>query len=292
VSPLAEYSSGGCCLSDEELDRLLREDCPYGDLTTDLLEIGEAPGRMVFTTRHKTVVCCTEEAGRLLERLGCTVDTVEASGTSLDAGRPFLVVEGRADALHAGWKTALNLLEYASGIATRTHGIIGEARAGNPDVEVVSTRKVFPGTKAVAVKAVCAGGGLPHRLGLSESVLVFAQHTVFLGGARGLLDRLDGVRQRVKEKKVTVEVTDLDEALAAAAAGAEIIQVDKMKSEELRELVRALREAAPRVMIAAAGGVSEANACEYAATGVDLIVTSSMYWGRPADIAAKMEATG
>jgi molybdenum transport protein len=290
VSPLAEYSSGGCCLSDEELDRLLREDCPYGDLTTDLLEIGEAPGRMVFTTRHKTVVCCTEEAGRLLERLGCTVDTVEASGTSLDAGRPFLVVEGRA--LHAGWKTALNLLEYASGIATRTHGIIGEARAGNPDVEVVSTRKVFPGTKAVAVKAVCAGGGLPHRLGLSESVLVFAQHTVFLGGARGLLDRLDGVRQRVKEKKVTVEVTDLDEALAAAAAGAEIIQVDKMKSEELRELVRALREAAPRVMIAAAGGVSEANACEYAATGVDLIVTSSMYWGRPADIAAKMEATG
>ena len=83
-----------------------------------------------------------------------------------------------------GWKVALNLLEAASGIATRTYALVEKARASNPDHRGGGHPEGLPGTKAVATKAVYAGGGLPHRLGLSESVLVFAQHVAFLEASR------------------------------------------------------------------------------------------------------------
>ncbi len=277
-------------LPDAEIERFLQEDVPYGDLTTHLLGIGGSPGRISFSTRHETVVCCTEEAGRMLEKVGCTVTSLQPSGTLLAGDATFLEATGAAGSLHAGWKAALNLLEAASGVATRTHALVREARAANPDVEVVSTRKVFSGTKAVATKAVLAGGGMPHRLGLSESLLVFAQHVAFLGSQEELWRRLAEVKTRAKEKKIGVEVDGLAAARAAAAAGADVVQVDKMDLDELTEFVSAMRAEWPVVLVAAAGGVNQSNAGAYAATGVDLLVTSSMYWGKPADICVRMEA--
>jgi molybdenum transport protein len=278
-------------LPDADIDRFLQEDVPYGDLTTTLLGIGAKAGRMVFSTRHETVACCTEEAARLLERVGGHIELLEPSGTLLTAERPLLEVTGRADSLHMGWKAALNLLEAASGIATRTRTLVQEARAVAPIIEVVATRKVLPGTKSVATKAIYAGGGLPHRLGLSESVLVFAQHVAFLDGEEELWIRLRDLKKRAREKKISVEVTDRATAVRAVATGVDIVQVDKMEPEELRKLVRAVREASPATVVAAAGGINESNARAYAATGVDLLVTSAMYWGKPADIAVRMEAT-
>lgn len=287
----------GYRLPDAEIERFLQEDLPYGDLTTALLAIGDRPGVITFATRHETVACCTEEAARMLEKVGATVTTLQPSGALLDCGCVFLEARGPAACLHAGWKAALNLLEAACGIATRTHALVREAQTVNPAVEIVSTRKVFSGTKAVATKAVYAGGGLPHRLGLSESVLVFAQHTAFLAsgevsGEQELWRLLPEIKNRAKEKKIGVEVTDLAGARAAAAAGADIVQVDKLSPEELAELVRVLRAEWPAVVIAAAGGVNQSNARAYAGTGVDLLVTSCMYWGKPADVAVRMEATG
>ncbi len=277
-------------LADEEIDRFLKEDCPYGDLTTILLQIGMRPGRIFFKTRHETVLCCTEEAARLLERQGCAVTVAEPSGTLLPQGKTFLEATGPAESLHTAWKSAVNLLEAASGIATRTHLLVQSAQSVNPAAEVVATRKIFPGTKAVATKAVYAGGALPHRLGLSESVLVFQQHVVFLGGTQELWARLPELKSRAREKKIAIEVFDESAALAAALAGADVVQVDKLGAEELHRLVQTLRAAAPNTTIAAAGGITQENVEAYAATGVDLLVTSSMYWGKPADIAVSMEA--
>jgi molybdenum transport protein len=279
-------------LMDEEIDRFLREDCPFGDLTTILLEIGAKPGRITFSTRHETTLCCTEEAARLLERQGCAVTLLEPSGSVLPEGRIFLEATGSAESLHTVWKAAVNLLEAASAIATRTRELVRSARSVNPAVEVVATRKIFPGTKAVAIKAVYAGGGLPHRLGLSESVLVFEQHRVFLGGSQELWARLPEIKNRAREKKIGVEVIDEAAALSAALAGADIVQVDKMGPEDLGRLVQTLRATSPGITIAAAGGVTQDNVEAYASTGVDLLVTSSMYWGKPADIAVSMEALG
>ena len=280
-----------CRLTDSEIERFLLEDCPYGDLTTALLDIGSRPGRILFTTRHETVACCTEEAVRLFEGLGCSAQLLQSTGAVVGAGTVLLEARGPAGALHAGWKAALNLLEAASGIATRTHALVRDAQSVDPDIEVVATRKTFSGTKAVATKAVYAGGGLPHRLGLSESVLVFAQHVAFLGGEEELWAMLPQIRARAREKMIGVEVTEEAGALRAARAGADIIQVDKLGPEDLAALVKAVRAVAPQAAVAAAGGINLDNVRAYAATGVDLLVTSAMYWGKPADIGVSMEAT-
>lgn len=286
----------GYRIPDSDIERFLAEDCPYGDLTTALLGIGAQPGRITYTARHETVACCTEEVVRLFQSLGCVARLLQPTGAGVGGGEALVEASGPAGALHMGWKAGLNILEAACGIATRTRKLVTDARSVAADIEVVATRKIFPGTKGIATKAVYAGGGLPHRLGLSESILLFAQHTAFLGGSgaagqEALWERLPEIKARAKEKKIGVEVTDEAGALLAARAGADIIQVDKLGPEEMAALVRAVKAAAPHSVVAAAGGITLENVKAYAATGVDLLVTSAMYWGKPADVGAKMEAT-
>lgn len=283
-------SSWSCSLTDEELERLIREDVPYFDLTTQILGIGGRPGRITFGTRHETVVCGTEEAARLLEKRGAVVSAGVGSGTALPAGALVLQAEGEARVLHEVWKVAVNLLEYLSGIATRTRAMVEAARQVNPKVQVTTTRKVFPGTRSLAVKAVLAGGGVPHRLGLSETVLIFPQHRAFLGGFATCIEQLDTLRCSCPEKKIAIEVETKNEAVAVAAAGFDIIQIDKMPVAELRETVAAVRAVGggERLCIAAAGGITPANGVDYAATGVDILVTSALYAAPPADIAARI----
>ncbi len=275
-------------ISDEEIERFIREDVAYFDLTTFALGIGALPGRITFATRHDTVVCGVEEAGRVLTKLGAIADIAHASGERLPAGTLFLAATGPAQTLHQGWKVAVNLLEYASGIATRARAMVDAARSVNPAVGVMTTRKTFPGSRALAIKAVLSGGAMPHRLGLSETVLAFDQHLAFLGGLPGLLRQLDDVRRTCREKLIGIEVTGPDDALTVARAGVDVIQFDKLAPETLAEIVPRLRQIRPHVVLAAAGGIALDNVRAYATTGVDLLVTSALYFGKPADIEAKL----
>jgi molybdenum transport protein len=211
------------------------------------------------------------------------------SGTKLSSGIEFLAAEGSAQALHAGWKVALNLLEYASGIASRTQRIVDKCRAVNSALSVVTTRKSFPGTKKIAIKAITAGGALPHRLGLSETVLVFKQHTAFLGGLEVFLGTDAELKLKARETKIIIEAGTCEEALLIAHSGADIVQLDKIAPAELADTVVAIRAANPTILISAAGGINEANATEYAATGIDIIVLSSVYFGKPSDIGVKIQ---
>lgn len=199
-------------VSDELVDRLIREDVPYIDLTTWLLEIGPKRGRLELFSREKAVVAGTEEACRVFSKLGADTRSFVPSGTAVVPGQSLLAAEGRADALHAGWKVSLNILEHASGIATRTQKLVELAHQSNPRCAVVATRKGFPGTRELSIKAVLAGGGLPHRLGLSESVLVFRQHRNFLKAPGELPSRIAELRTRAPEKKLFVEVDSQEEA--------------------------------------------------------------------------------
>jgi molybdenum transport protein len=271
------------CLSDLEIERFIEEDLPYGDLTTHLLGIGQQQGEIRFSTRHETTLCCTEEAARLLEKCGCRIVSCSPSGTWLPAGQEFLMAEGTAQALHAGWKVALNLVEYGSGIATCTARIVAAARSARPHITVLTTRKSCPGTKKIAIKSVCAGGALPHRLGLSETVLVFKQHTVFL--ERGaFLKQIAELKNHAPETKIIVEAESCDEAQRLALTGVDVIQVDKLQPDILKELVSQIRQVNSHVKLSAAGGINEQNAAEYAASGVDILVLSSVYFSKPADI--------
>ena len=169
-------------LADALIDAWLAEDVPFGDLTSEVLGIGGSPAHIRFAARTAAVVCCVEEAERLLVRCGADVRRECASGHAVDAGTLLLQAQGPADALLRAWKTAQTLIEQASGIATAARRIVDVARAVAPGIPVECTRKAMPGGRALSVRAVRAGGAGMHRLGLSESILIFPEHAALVGG--------------------------------------------------------------------------------------------------------------
>lgn len=204
------------------------------------------------------------------------------SGTHATAGELLLMTSGPAGAVLAGWKVAQTLVEYASGIATATARIVAAGCGARPDVVIACTRKSFPGTKAVALKAIIAGGAIPHRLGLSDTVLLFPEHRALMG-EDAMADSVRRLKQFCPEKKVVVEVSSLDDAQAAAEAGADVIQLEKLPPEQVAMVVERLA-GHPAVLIAAAGGVNAANAAAYAAAGARILVTSAPFSAPPADV--------
>ncbi|KIL99476.1 Molybdenum transport system protein ModD [Paramagnetospirillum magnetotacticum MS-1] len=268
-------------ITDAELDRFILDDAPHGDLTTRSLGLSGTPTVMVFRAGGALVASSTEEAARILARLGCTVTLNAASGTQAAAGDVLLSATGPADAILTGWKVAQTLVEYASGIATSAAGMVAAARAVRPDVVIACTRKTFPGTKAVAIKAIIAGGATPHRLGLSDSILLFPEHRALLGQTT-LAEAISRLKRACPEKKVVVEVTSQDEAEAAAAAGADVIQLEKFTPAQTAEVTE--RVGPCGILIAAAGGVTAANAADYAQAGAAILVSSAPYSAPPVDV--------
>jgi molybdenum transport protein len=278
-------------VSDSYLDQLIAEDVPYLDLTTHLLGIDGTPARIGYLTREDCVLCGSEEVARILERLGAAVGTARPSGTSLEAGEVFLEASGAAGVLHAGWKVGLNILDHCSAVATRTRRMVTRAHEVAPGLPILTTRKSMPGTKPLVTKAVVCGGALPHRLGLSETVLIFDNHTAFTGGFEGLLERLPAICAASCEKKVFVEA-DAEQARRLAAAGTDAgvdgVQFDKLTPAELASLVPELRALNGRLTLIAAGGINEDNVAAYAATGVDGLATTAPFAAKPLDMTARI----
>ena len=267
-------------LSDHDLAHLLQDDVPNGDLTTESIAIGQSAGRIEFRARQAMTVACTEEAVRMFELAGASAELVTPSGTRVAAGTLLLQAGGSAAALHGAWKATQILVEWASGIATATTAIV--AAAG--ETPVACTRKNAPGTKALSAKAVRAGGATMHRLGLSETMLVFAEHRMFLDETPAQTITL--LKRRQPEKKVVVEVATPDEALTWAQAGTDVLQLEKFSPEQVAQCAgwRAATADFSRVVLAAAGGINAGNAAAYVAAGADLLVTSAPYSARPRDV--------
>lgn len=270
-----------------DLESLLLDDVPYGDLTTDALGIGSARAVMQFTARDAMVLALAEDAAAIIEIAGGKVDLLAASGTALSPGAPILIAHGPAAALLRGWKVAQTLIEIWSGVATAARGIVDAASTVTPGIAVACTRKTIPGTKRYAVAAVKAGGAVMHRLGLSETVLLFPEHRAFLGD-EALASFADRLRRAAPEKKLVIEVTTVDEAVAGADAGFDVIQAEKFLPAQIAVLVARLASAQRRPVIAAAGGINVGNAAAYAQAGADILVTSSPYLAPPRDVQVRI----
>ncbi len=270
--------------TEEELDRILNEDVPYLDLTTYMLGIEDKKGRISYTARHDMVICGTEEVKRIFEKFRVDIEIFMASSTFVKEGTTFLSGIGKACDLHFLWRATSILLEYASGIATRTYKLVTLAQKENPDVVVVTTRKHFPMGKKLSIKAILAGGALPHRLGLSETILIFEEHIRFCGDFDDFLKRLEGLKKKVPEKKIVLEVKDLKRAEKAIEAGVDILQLDKFKVSDVKKVVDLVKKSSKDTKIAVAGGINESNIKEYARAGADILVLSNPYFGKPADI--------
>lgn len=274
--------------SDDELFRILLEDCPHGDVTTTGLGVAGVPARMRFSARGPMILAGVEQAARMLELCGAQVRVHRRSGASLEPKAAILEAQGSAGSLHRGWKTAQTLIEILAGIASAAHALVQAAREGSPSCRVVCTRKHMPGVKRWALLAIEAGGATPHRLGLSDSVLVFEQHRVLLDAAVPVAGRIEDLRASAPERRVSVEAASAEEAISFACAGADIVQVDKLDAGQVERIARAFASMRPRPLLAAAGGIDERNAAAFARSGADLIVTSSPYYARPRDVEVGM----
>ncbi len=277
------------CLSGAEIEQLIQEDVPYGDLTTRLAGIGARTGRIALAAREPMVVCGTEEAQAIFDRLGAQVLTHAVSGSQVTAGAALLEARGSAEALFAGWKVVQTLLEWASGVASATAQLRTAATAVAPQILIACTRKSVPFTRRLSIKAVHAGGGAMHRTGLSDSVLLFPEHRLFTPG-EDLAALLERMSRLAPEHSIVIEVVSMADALAAAPY-ADVLQLEKFPVAAVSDLVRLLgKRAGRRPVIAAAGGINAGNAGLYAATGVDVMVSSWPYWAPPRDVQVTFSA--
>ena len=269
------------------LEYWISEDLGVEDLTTTALDL-KGMGEATIFTRESGIVACTEEALEIYRILGAEEVKSKSTGEFVEGGSIILKVRGDLRALHAAWRLAQQVIAIFSGMATKSKILVEKAHKVNPRVVLVSTRKAYPGLRILALKAVRAGGMIPHRSGLSDSILIFRNHIRCLGGFEKLVRIIPELKRRYPFRKIGVEVDDLEQAITLTKAGVDLIQFDKLPPKELSEAVMKLKEMKNELVIAAAGGIDEHNIEDYARTGVDLIVTSAPYYARPLDIGTEI----
>ncbi|GGZ83428.1 ModD protein [Ignatzschineria indica] len=271
------------------IERLIEEDIPYIDLTSELLGIDQAPAEIRYITRMDGVVAGTEIVAKLCRHLDIELLSMKRSGTRIAAGDELLKARGSGANIHTLWKVGQNILDYSSGVATMTRKMVDICEAASPKVALLTTRKSIPGTKALAINGIVAGGAVPHRLGLSETILIFKQHRQFLGSDEALAAKIAEIRHLACEKRIVIEADSMEEARRFAKMGVDIIQFDKLSVEALKEAVAELRIHYPDLHILAAGGINGSNIEQYCQTGVNGIVTTAPYYAKALDIKVEIE---
>ncbi|PIT07672.1 ModD protein [Snodgrassella communis] len=276
-------------LSDTELDRLLLDDIAYGDLTTRALGIGQQNGQISFCRRQAGRVSGVAIAVRLLQKLALKVVTHVRDGDDVAAGAVLLVAVGNMENLHQGWKVAQNVLEWCGGVAQYMAQMVATAQTINPLVQIACTRKSIPGTKSLAIAAIIDGGGILHRAGTAESILLFANHRRFCAEPDNWEAMVTRLRRAAPEKKVIVEADNVEEALAALNAQADIVQLDKFTPQQFAWVLTQRQVLAPNSLLSAAGGITLLNVADYVRAGAELLVTSAPYYAQPTDIKVWLE---
>lgn len=260
----------------ETIERALREDLGSGDLTTDYAVSSRATGSAVIVAREAGVIAGLAVAGavfKTLDRSLCCSALCE-DGESVAEGAMIMRIEGRLQPILSAERTALNFLQHLSGIATRTAAWVRELE-GFP-VRLVDTRKTTPGLRLLEKYAVRTGGGFNHRLALDGGILIKENH---IRAAGGIAAAVKAVRRRIPlTLRVEVEVTNLDELSEALAAGADIIMLDNMDLDTMREAVAVT---GGKALLEASGNVTLSRLKEIAATGVDLISAGALTHSSP-----------
>lgn len=252
----------------EDLLRFIREDAPWGDVTTDAV-VPDVTCRAVIRAKDHGIIAGLAEAQALFEHFGVTAHARTADGRPATPGEALLDLAGPARAILLVERTALNIIGRMSGIATQTREAVDVVQDVSPDVRVAATRKTAPGLRALDKKAVTLGGGDPHRYTLSDMVLIKDNHLALVP----LPEAIRRAKEQSLYRVVEVEVGAASDAIMAAGAGADIILLDNMTPGAVFETVQALidRGLRERVVLEVSGNVAGGDLARYAATGIDVI---------------------
>ncbi|PKK85518.1 MAG: nicotinate-nucleotide diphosphorylase (carboxylating) [Thermoplasmata archaeon HGW-Thermoplasmata-1] len=245
----------------DDIDRFLYEDLgDEGDITSDSIFTDErATARML--AKDDGVVAGLEEAKAVFERLGSSVRLLKRDGGRVVCGERVLEAAGLAKSILSAERLALNFVCHMSGIATATRKLVDSCKAVNPHVAIAATRKTIPGIRKYQKKAVIAGGGDPHRMGLYDVAMIKDNHIVAAGSVERAILK---VRQNAPGKEIEAEVENLADALTAARLGVEWIMLDNRSPEEGAMLAKAVRAANPKARIEVSGGITPQNITAYA----------------------------
>jgi nicotinate-nucleotide pyrophosphorylase (carboxylating) len=264
-------------MDDDLIERALAEDVGAGDATTEATVPADLRGRATITQKADGVIYGLDVAEEVFRRLdaAATVERLGPEGEWRNAGAPVLRVEGSARALLTAERTALNFLGRLSGIATRTAQVVRAVEAAGGGARVLDTRKTTPGLRALEKAAVKAGGGVNHRFGLWDAVLIKDNHVALAGGVGEAVRRA----QTASELAIEVEVRDAREIDEALAAGATALLLDNMSPDEVRA---AVARVAGRATIEVSGAITPDTVLVYATIeGVDYVSMGALTHSAP-----------
>lgn len=270
--------------SENELLALLKQDAPYLDNTSFGLEIKGEASLEFFPKKDEIILCGINECVNLAKICRANVEFAGKDGTKIAPKELFLRIKGEAQILLKIAKTMQNLLDHACAVATYTRKMLDLMHKFNPKIALLGTRKTMPFAKKLLLKALIVGGALPHRYGLSDSILIFKEHQIL---SENFEEKFAILKSKFKEHKIIAEVENRDEALKFARLGADILQCERFSYEDLRALVDEIKAKFPQILLSATGGVNLENADKFAKTGVDMLVSTAMYRAEILDIKAK-----
>lgn len=267
------------------VSRALAEDLGDGDATSEATVDERARARATIIQKAPGVIFGLDAAEEAFRRLDPDVEIARlAPEGEWRKGGPVLRLQGRARALLGAERTALNFLQRLSGVATAVARAVQEV--DGTGAQILDTRKTTPGLRALEKAAVRAGGGVNHRAGLYDAILIKENHAAAAGGVGEAVRR---ARAASPALPLEVECRDMAEVDEALAAGATRLLLDNMPPERLREVVA---HVAGRATLEASGGITLGNLREVATTGVEFISIGALTHSAPAlDLSLTLEPT-
>jgi nicotinate-nucleotide pyrophosphorylase (carboxylating) len=257
-------------LVEEKLKQILADDVGQGDVTAAAVIPANLKVKAEVIAKENGVAAGIEEATFLAEYLGLTVRAKVADGEKIKNKQVLMIISGDARTILSAERTMLNLLSRMSGIASKTRMLAEKLEEANVNAKIAATRKSAPGLLYFDKKAVVIGGGDPHRLHLDDMVLIKDNHLAIVGSVREAVKKAKASASF--SKKIEVEVTNVEDALKAGKAGADIIMLDNFSPKQAKAAGEALRKAGFRkVLLEVSGAITGENLLEYAQANVDII---------------------
>jgi len=252
----------------------LKEDIGDGDITTEFFvpERLHATGRII--AREPAIVAGTAAAAEVFRKVDPATDVQihQSDGASVVAGDIVIELRGLARSILKAERVALNFLQRLCGIATLTRQFVDAI--GSHPAKILDTRKTTAGLRALEKAAVLAGGGVNHRSGLYDMILVKDNHLAALRGLSGFADQIRQLRKERPNLRIEVEADDLEQTRAFVEIdGIDIILLDNMEPAQIREALALGRN---NIKFEASGGITLKNVRRIAATGVDYISTGAL----------------
>jgi len=253
------------------IEAALKEDMPQGDITSESIIPPSSMSKAIILAKGRGVLAGMEVARRVFQKIDPKVRfrKILEDGETFKKGERLAEIEGLSISLLKGERTALNFLQRMSGIATTTRKFVRAIQGTK--TKILDTRKTTPGLRALEKYAVRMGGGLNHRFSLSEMVLIKDNHLRLVPSISEAIKR---AKRRAKPGvKVEVEATSLEEVKEAVRGGADMVMLDNMPTEKIKNVVKWVKG---RVPLEVSGKVTLAKAKEAASLGVDFVSVGSL----------------